>query len=138
VLSCCGRGRICAGRPQLAQAGAVSDPSHLLPAPLVILLLFRFPVYAAFSVFPLILRTEPAPHSPLLAQMRSRTEQHVVLEARLGAQTSALEQARAALSLAEVERNRAVADAKVAEQLKANRCVFGAARADWRSRPCVP
>ncbi|GLI66334.1 hypothetical protein VaNZ11_010114, partial [Volvox africanus] len=56
----------------------------------------------------------------LQAQIRTRTEHQVVLEARMSAQTTALEDARSALTMAETERNRALADAKVAEQLRAN------------------
>ncbi|GIL74377.1 hypothetical protein Vretimale_2099 [Volvox reticuliferus] len=56
----------------------------------------------------------------LQAQLRTRTEHQVVLEARMSAQTTALEEARSALAMAETERTRALADAKVAEQLRAN------------------
>lgn len=38
----------------------------------------------------------------------------------MSAQTTAMEETRAAFAMAEAERNRALADAKVAEQLLAN------------------
>lgn len=56
---------------------------------------------------------------PLPVQLRSRTEQMAVLEARLAAQSSGVDDARQALAVAEAERNRAVADARVAEQMRA-------------------
>ena len=43
-----------------------------------------------------------------------------MLEARLAAATAAADAARGALAMAESERNRAVADARVAEQLRAS------------------
>lgn len=59
------------------------------------------------------------PCASLPLQLRSRTEQMAVLEARLAAQSSGVDDARQALAVAEAERNRAVADARVAEQLRA-------------------